>query len=329
MQVSSALSGKKSKIEFEIGLGFDGKFQLKKPGYLIFIFLFAGASLFAQYPEIKELNHSDFLFRQALKDIELSYTLINSGRRTMPRINFFRYRLKKEETIFTVSARFNLPYETIATLNRLENQTDIKPGDMLLIPNMPGLFINEEPSTDIEIFMHSDREKQMQKSEKFKIKQASYIQTCRFILNGRFTPTERAFFLDSMFRFPLPKGKISSYYGMRKDPFTGKNSFHKGIDISVPPDTEVFASRKGTVKETGFNNIYGNYIIISHSSDCSTLYGHLSKIFVKSGIKVKSGEVIGTSGSTGLSTGPHLHFEVRINEIQDDPEKFLPPIRGK
>ena len=117
--------------------------------------------------------------------------------------------------------------------------------------------------------------------------------------------------------------KITSPYGYRNHPILKKKKLHTGIDIAVPSGTGVLAANAGTVIYSGYNGGYGNTVIIDHGGKISTLYAHNSKLLVKVGDKVEKGKVISKSGSTGLSTGPHLHFEVRENGQHVDPMKYL------
>ncbi len=120
-------------------------------------------------------------------------------------------------------------------------------------------------------------------------------------------------------------GRISSRFGKRIDPVSKRrNSFHKGIDIAAPLGTPVYAAESGSVIDAEFKkNGYGNLIVIKHGNDMATYYGHLSKILVSGGIKVSKGQLIGNVGSTGKSTGPHLHFEIRKGSQALDPEDFV------
>lgn len=117
--------------------------------------------------------------------------------------------------------------------------------------------------------------------------------------------------------------KITSPYGYRTHPILKKKKLHTGIDIAVPSGTTIIAANSGTVIYSGYNGGYGNTVIIDHGGKISTLYAHNSKLLVKVGDKVEKGQAVTKSGSTGLSTGPHLHFEVRENGQHVDPMKYL------
>lgn len=118
-------------------------------------------------------------------------------------------------------------------------------------------------------------------------------------------------------------GRLSSTFGRRKAPKRGASTFHKGIDIAVPIGTAVMASCGGTVSRAGWGSGYGYCVYIDHPDGKSTRYGHLSKVLVKAGQKVSQGQKIALSGNTGVSTGPHLHFEILVGGTQVNPLKYL------
>ena len=129
--------------------------------------------------------------------------------------------------------------------------------------------------------------------------------------------------LRDLFRSPLA-GRLSSTFGTRRHPVTGKVSKHGGIDIAVKTGTLVGAAADGIVTVASTNvGHYGTAVFIDHQNGYITHYGHLSKILVRVGQKVKAGQIIAKSGSTGRSTGPHLHFTVKKNGVSLDPLKFL------
>jgi murein DD-endopeptidase MepM/ murein hydrolase activator NlpD len=119
------------------------------------------------------------------------------------------------------------------------------------------------------------------------------------------------------------EAEMSSDYGWRIDPLDGRTRFHKGIDFDVPPQTPVKSFMAGEVVSSGWEKGYGNLIEIRHPNGYTTRYGHNGTLLAKEGDKVEAGDVIALSGSTGRSTGPHLHFEVRIGKQALDPTKVL------
>ena len=121
------------------------------------------------------------------------------------------------------------------------------------------------------------------------------------------------------------EGETTDSYGVRGDPFGGGAAeFHSGQDISAPRGAPVVATADGTVREAGWQSGYGNVVILDHGNGLTTRYGHLAKIETAEGAEVRRGDLIGQVGSTGRSTGPHLHDEVRMNETPVSPRRYLP-----
>ncbi|HKW86439.1 MAG TPA: M23 family metallopeptidase [Nitrospiraceae bacterium] len=119
------------------------------------------------------------------------------------------------------------------------------------------------------------------------------------------------------------KGWVTSGFGPRISPFTDKPAMHDGIDIGTAPNTPVHAPAAGRVTVVGFDPKMGNLVNLDHGYGIQTQYGHLSKALVKSGQRVKRGELIGLVGSTGLSTGPHLHYMVKVNSQAVNPQQYI------
>ncbi len=122
---------------------------------------------------------------------------------------------------------------------------------------------------------------------------------------------------------PVQNGYISSGYGVRMDPFTGEEGIHKGVDFAAPAGSDVLAVAAGIVTWAGPREGYGNLVEINHGKGYSTRYAHNETILVKVGDEVQRGQAIATVGSTGRSTGPHVHFEVLRNGVQVDPMSFV------
>lgn len=122
---------------------------------------------------------------------------------------------------------------------------------------------------------------------------------------------------------PVDIGYDSSGFGFRYDPFTGRRTKHEGIDFVAPTGTTIVAAAGGIVSASEWHHQYGNMIDIDHGNGLKTRYAHTSKVYVKVGDLVKAGQKIAEIGTTGRSTGPHLHFEVHVNGVAQDPGKFL------
>ncbi len=119
------------------------------------------------------------------------------------------------------------------------------------------------------------------------------------------------------------RGLYGNGYGWRKDPFTGERDFHQGLDIAAAPGTKVVAPADGIVTMAGPTGGYGNFLVISHGYGMVTHYGHLQKFMVRPGQRVRRGDLIGMVGSTGRSTGPHLHYEVVVHQRTVDPTRYI------
>ena len=129
---------------------------------------------------------------------------------------------------------------------------------------------------------------------------------------------------ESGFLWPLPgRYNLSSLYGSRKHPVTGKANNHTGIDVPAPSGTSILACKSGVVTTSTYNNSYGNYVVVSHSDGTSTLYAHMSRRNASKGQTVSQGQVIGYVGTTGSSTGNHLHLEIRVNGSRRDPINYF------
>ena len=131
----------------------------------------------------------------------------------------------------------------------------------------------------------------------------------------------------ALLKTPVDGARISSGFGMRKHPIQGYNKMHRGVDFAAPRGTPIYAAGKGVIERIGPNGGYGKYIRIRHNSTYKTAYAHMKGFAkgMKRGVRVKQGQVIGYVGSTGRSTGPHLHYEVLLDGKQVNPLKIKLP----
>jgi murein DD-endopeptidase MepM/ murein hydrolase activator NlpD len=279
-------------------------------------------------PVITRLEPGDVVFRQLMLDVEGNRRRL-AGLRPQPEqaaeyLTIYQYTIRANEDIFFLAARTNIPYAAIISLNRINNTRTLEAGMSILLPSCPGIFIPATPETDLEIIIASAREK-TDGGVELRINTDGISGSFLFFPGADFTPTERAFFLNSGFRFPLRQYRITSRFGIRNDPFGGDPHMHQGIDLAAPEGTEVFAVADGIVTAAGFDPVYGNYIIITHTNRWTSLYGHLQTIETVLRSQVNSGTLIGRVGTTGQSTGPHLHFELRQDGRPFDPAGRLRP----
>lgn len=294
-------------------------FLYTKKSKLIYLLLLQSFFIFSEirYPLIERMNPNDIFFSQYSQQIEFTYKQIAKGEENIE-LQFYLYTVKDNETLLTIAARCSIPYETIATLNHISGNDQNLVEKTIILSTVPGIFIPVNPITALESIL---------KNKCFSNKNVVCYnignEEFYFIQNERLTSTERAFFLDASMKSPLSNGVLSSGFGPRPSPFSGNPTFHKGIDLAAPIGTTVQACKTGIVYEIGYNSTYGNYIILEHNDKKKSLYGHLSHIDCEEDATVFTGEKIGEVGSTGASTGPHLHFEIRIEGQAIDPRSII------
>lgn len=130
------------------------------------------------------------------------------------------------------------------------------------------------------------------------------------------------YFLTASMWSPV-SGLVTSRFGWRSHPVSGQNDFHTGVDIAAAQGTPVLAALPGVVEQTGYSESYGNFVVLRHSDNLRTTYNHCSEILAKEGEQLARGDRIALVGSTGISTGPHLHFEVEVKGLKADPLQAL------
>ncbi|MDR2629324.1 MAG: M23 family metallopeptidase [Spirochaetaceae bacterium] len=303
----------------------------KRGAFWVGVFLTALSSLGAEnaesnFPVINRLDVRDLAFNQYMADVENARRRVANRNRTgedaaslAEALTVYAYTPDKNDDIFSLAARCNIPYAALATLNRIAHPRSLT--ETLLLPSIPGIFIPENPESDLERLLSSSREERA--GIPITINRGGEKAAFLFIPGVDFSPTERIFFLNFNFSFPLRTYRLTSAFGLRRNPITGTVKIHEGLDLAAPEGTEVFATRDGVVTDLGEDPIYGKYIVIQHGENWASLYGHLSAILTTLRSPVRTGALIGRVGSTGQSTGPHLHFELRQNGQAQDPGKLL------
>src|SRR5580658_4796151 len=154
---------------------------------------------------------------------------------------------------------------------------------------------------------------------------AAFLQSASFLEVSNYLGKQRSILAATPSIWPI-KGWITSGFGKRASPLTGEPGRHMGVDIANEVNTPIRATADGIVTYAGWESGYGRLVAIEHGYGYSTRYGHCARIDVKVGDEVSRGEIIGYVGSTGRSTGSHVHYEVRIHGMPVDPEKYLPKV---
>lgn len=290
-----------------------------------------GLSEISEPPVITRLDYSDLNYRQLQQDIEYYYRADASGKK-LPPLVLYTYHITDDENIFSIASKAGLPYETVATLNRIPSSSTGLKGRTILLPGRAGMFIPVKPESDLEYIALSWRLTGVARPVTIQIPSVSetdkmQMRSFYYFQGASFHNVERAYFLGILFSNPIPDGIVSSGYGMRQNPFTGHKTFHNGIDIAAPEGTPVYAAREGEVIARGNSEIFGNYLEIKHEGGYSTFYGHLNKFFVELHDHVNSTMIIAEVGNTGKSTGPHLHFEIRKDGSSRDPADLTPGLQ--
>lgn len=284
--------------------------HLRRGGILILFLIPLAASTLERLPVLESLHEYDTLFQQIRNDIEQAYRVSEQN----PPLLLYRYTPSENETIFSIAARLLLPYGTIASLNSIDSATTPIANRSLLIPNQPGLF-----SADKDRFSDADSHEALSISLRG-------IAEGWFFLGKDFSAAERRTFFESRFGFPVASPRITSDYGMRISPITGTPLMHNGIDFGGREGTAVLAAADGKVQSVTWSPVLGFYVEIQHDDTLTSIYGHLSQISVNYSQQVRRSEMIGRMGTTGLSTGSHVHFEVHDSGQPVNPFRYLPKL---
>lgn len=238
-------------------------------------------------------------------------------------LTFSFHTMQSGDIIGHIAARAGLNEDTLISVNNIRNTRLMQIGQVIRIPNQDGIYYIVRTGDTLESIAAAHQTT------------VSHIRIANELFSDTLTPHSRLFIpggrMDwvnrqevngDLFIWPIT-GRLSSPFGFRRSPFTGARQFHGGIDIAAPRGTPVRAAMAGQVARVGYNGVFGNYVVINHHSGFRTLYAHLHVARVRAGANVASGERIGDVGSTGLSTGPHLHFEVHRNGVRVNPRTLM------
>lgn len=224
------------------------------------------------------------------------------------------------DTLWNISQRYKMSLDSLLQLNGIEKTTTIYPGQQLKVEvsvtlnTTPQTYKIRPGDTLYSIARQLDVDyRELQKSNSIPDASKIYIGM-ELTISGMAAPGSLPV---TRFIWPVT-GTITSKYGQRA------SGWHDGLDVSVPVGREIVAAAPGTVTKSGWGTGYGYMVILKHADGFETLYAHNSKLMVKVGDSVKAGQVVALSGNTGRTTGPHLHFEIRLHGKTVDPLLYLP-----
>jgi len=264
---------------------------------------------------------------EAAKETNHSYEETADGDAAAEPVTYSTYRVKAGDMIGIIAEKYDITQDTIISVNNIRQSRLIQPGQYLKIPSSAGILYTVKTDTET---LESIAEKYEIDAEKIasansiKVGMGLKTGTTLFLPDAQMDWATRQEINGDLFHKPLKaRYWLSSPFGWRDSPFTGNRSYHSGIDMACAQGTPVYAALDGTVTTTGYNETYGNYVIITHHSGYKSLYAHLSAITCKKGNFVYTNTVIGKVGSTGLSTGPHLHFTVYKNGVTVNPLSLI------
>lgn len=241
-------------------------------------------------------------------------------------LNEQMYEVKAGDSLYQIARQYGLKIATIVSVNQLDNSRDIHPGDRLRIPSADGLLrivrkndTIEDIALDYDVSIDS-----IVSANSISDPNTIYVGQELFLPNATAPRASNGWSRTGQPVFARPAGgRISSRYGQRMHPIYRRRQLHAGIDFACGSGAKIVAARDGVVIRAERFGGYGNLIVLQHENGYTTRYAHLSRYKVRRGQKVRQGQEIGRAGSTGVSTGPHLHFEVRRNGKSIDPLTVL------
>ena len=230
-----------------------------------------------------------------------------------------QHLVQKGETLSEIAQKYKVPLKSIIQANSIKSAHRIRTGRTLRIPGEALTFEDSWYKVKAGDTLWSIAHRH--NVEVRDLQRINGISSPRSLQIGRMIRiNERGPGFGKPLRIPLV---VTSKYGYRPHPVTGRYRHHEGIDFRAATGTRVYASKAGKVIFAGRKNGYGKIVGIEHADDFTTWYGHLSRIRVKVGQTLTQGRIIGLSGNTGISTGPHLHFEIRYKGRSEKPTKYI------
>jgi murein DD-endopeptidase MepM/ murein hydrolase activator NlpD len=233
------------------------------------------------------------------------------------------YKVLKGDSVSKIAATYDLSMDAIIASNNITRARALREGEVLRIPNMDGIPVTVRRGDSLGKLATAHGVPVTAILDANDLSSENLIEgSSLFIPGAKMNGDEIRAVIGELFIYPV-RGRLSSPFGWRNDPISGERRYHAAIDLAASQGTPVKAAMDGRVTSVGFNSTYGNYIIITHADGYQTMYAHLSTVGVANGKYVNQGVEIGKVGSTGYSTGPHLHFAMYKNSRSLNPLDYL------
>jgi LysM repeat protein len=241
-----------------------------------------------------------------------------------PILNYTSYTVVSGDMVGGLAVKFGLNQDTIISVNGITNSRLLQISQKLRIPNQDGILYTVKPGDSLSaIASNYSVNVDAIKAANELISNTVLVNAKLFIPGAELDQMDLREINGDLFQWPV-RGRITSNYGYRPNPFSsGPREFHSGMDIALAHGMPVKAAMSGRVSSAGYDNVYGNFVVITHHSNYKTMYGHMSAIKTKVGAYVVTGQQIGNVGSTGRSTGPHVHFTVYKNGVTINPRPLI------
>jgi len=288
--------------------------------------------------QILLIPNSQAYIEDTLEEVRTRKARIAAQREQVKPVQITDYVVNVGDSLWSIASAKNLEVDTLIGSNVFRNSSLLRPGMVLRIPNQDGIFYTFISGDNIDAVatrfrVAVDRVRLANPGvdlNALSVGSEIFLPGARPVTVPAPTPRPRPSGTgqaptvtgNAQYRWPV-MGRISSTFGWRRHPITRRNDFHTGIDIRASRGTPIRAARDGRVTFAGWMGAYGNTVVIDHGGGHSTLYAHASAILVRQGERVTTGQTIARVGSTGRSTGPHLHFEVRVNNRAVDPRPLM------
>jgi len=289
--------------------------------------------------QILLIPNSQAYIEDTIEEVRTRKARIAALREQVKPIQATNYVVETGDSLWSIASAKNLEVDTLIGSNVFRNSSLLRPGMVLRVPNQDGIFYTFVSGDNIDAVARRfrvavDRVRQANPGVDLSALTTGsevFLPGARPAISeprptgrrqpgpGQTTVVNRG---NQQYRWPL-MGRISSTFGWRRHPITRRNDFHTGIDIRASRGAPIHAARDGRVTFAGWMGAYGKTVVIDHGGGHSTLYAHASAILVRQGERVTTGQTIARVGSTGRSTGPHLHFEIRVNNRAVDPRPLL------